>query len=150
MGSAPISFDPASNVEVEKESVSAILEMYCLTGTPLPGGVIKEFPLKGTVIVDSVSGTLSFNGLNWPWWKRGQTAICGFVGYDAGNLLAFDIQGHGNKPQIIPVNAVFPGGVSMSKLVFNLYADLTLPTDFRIALVFHRIGEIYAGAHNIF
>jgi len=99
------------------------------------------------VNVDSVSGTLSFKDLNWSWWKRIlryfgflgglNTAICGFIGCENGNFLAFDIQGDG-KPQIIPVYHKLSSSVTMSKLVLDLYADLTMPTDFRIALTFHR------------
>lgn len=137
MGSQPVSFDPGCAVSVGPNSVSVMTEMYCLAGVALPAGAIKEFDLKQSVTVDSVSGTLSFNGLNWPWWKRGQTAVCGFVGCETDSFLAFDIQGKGD-PQIIPVYASFPAGIVMSKLIFNLYADLTMPTDFRVALVFHR------------
>jgi hypothetical protein len=152
MGSQPISFDEGCAVSVEKDSVSAMIEMYCLTGQSLPGGVLKEFDLNPpeSVIVNSVSGTLSFKDLNWPWWKRLlryfgflgglNTAICGFIGCENGNFLAFDFQGNG-KPQIIPVYHKLTPGVSMSKLTLNLYADLTMPTDFRIALAFHRVNS---------
>lgn len=129
-----INFDPKSVAVVMPDSVCVMAEIYCLEA----GSVTKDFPLGSSVTVDSVSGTLSFQGLNWSIWKFGNTAICGWIGSEKSNLLAFDIQAKGRLPQTIPVSAVFPGGVEMSSVHFNLLADLNMPTDFRAALVFHR------------
>jgi hypothetical protein len=140
-----VSFDPDCAVVVTPDSVTAMIECYCLAA----GTTLKDFDLGETPVkVDAVSGTLSFYGLNWPWWKRllrwfgflgGQsTAICGTIGSSINPLIAFDIQGKGGEPQIIPVSAVFPGGIPLDKLHFDLNPDLALPTDFRTALVFHR------------
>jgi hypothetical protein len=145
-----LNFDAGSAVSVSLDTVSAMAEVYCDS----PGTVTQSFPLLGpdskptTVIVDAVYGTLSYYGLNWSWARRVlawlgfkggiSTAICGWIGTEQSNLLAFDIQGTGSKPINLSVYAVFPGGVSMSSVRFNLYADLATPTDFRAALVFHR------------
>lgn len=129
-----ISFDSGCVVQATPNSVEVILECYCLG----KGTTVKEFPLSPAT-VDSVSGTLSFYGLNWPWWKRGSTAICGWVQNGPDSLLAFDIQGRG-EPQLVSVYHSYSGGIKLDKLVFNFYSDLTLPTDFRMALVFHRIS----------
>lgn len=132
-----VSFDSGCVVWASPHSVTVVTEMYCLGS----GTTIKDFPLKETVTVDSVSGTLSFYGLNWSWWKKlwnGSTAICGTVNSGDDPLIAFDIQGRGADPQIIPVYADFPNGIELSVLRFSLYPDLNLPTDFRVALAFHR------------
>lgn len=144
--SDPINFDPATEVAVQPDSVCVMAEIYC----DKQGGIVKSFALKGAdgnpaeVVVDSVSGTLSFYGLNWSWWRRlkalwngGSTAICGWIGTEDSNLLAFNIQGRGSRPINIPINATFCGR-KMNSVRFDLYADLELPTDFRAALVFHR------------
>lgn len=129
-----VSFDPGCAVSVTPNSVAVMIETYCLS----QGTTVKEFPLSSPVTVDSVVGTYSFYNLNWPWWKRGNTAICGWIGNGVDQLLAFDIQGRG-EPQLIPVSATYTNGITLDKLVCNFYPDLTLPTDFRVALVFHRI-----------
>lgn len=137
--SASVSFDTGCVVEATPRSVVCMVETYCLGSGP----TIKDFPLKESVVVGSVQGTLSFYGLNWSWWKKwsnGNTAICGTIGAGDDPLISFDIQGRGAEPQIIPVYAAFPSGVVMDKLVFNLFPDLNLPTDFRVALAFHRCG----------
>ncbi len=132
-----VSFDPGCVVQATPHSVVAMIETYCLGS----GVTIKDFPLKESVVVGSVQGTLSFYGLNWNWWKKwrnGNTAICGTIGSGDNPLIAFDIQGQGAEPQIIPVYATFEGGIELSVLRFNLFPDLTLPTDFRVALAFQR------------
>jgi hypothetical protein len=129
-----VSFDPSCVVAATPNSVEVMLECYCLGAGP----TTKTFPLP-PVVVDSVSGTLSFYALNWPWYKRGSTAICGWVQNGEDSLLAFDIQGRG-EPQLTSVYHSYPGGIKLDKLVFACYPDLTLPTDFRMALVFHRCG----------
>lgn len=128
-----VSFDHGCVVTATTHSVVVMTEMYCLSS----GTTIKDFKLDKPIVVDSVQGTLSFYGLNWSWWKRGNTAICGMIQSGDDILLAFDIQGKGNQPQIIPVYATFSDGIELSTLRFNLYPDLTLPTDFRVALAFH-------------
>lgn len=129
-----VSFDPGCVVMATPHSVEVMVEAYCLGS----GTTIKSFaPLSA--IVDSVSGTLSFQGLNWPWYKRGNTALAGVISNGQDALLMFDIQGRG-EPQLLSVYHSYPGGIALSQLVFNLYPDLTLPTDFRAALVFHRCG----------
>lgn len=142
-----LNFDAGTAVVVQPDSLCVMAEVYC----DLPGTVVKDYPLANPIKVDAVSGTLSFYGLNWPWWKRilrwfgflgGQsTAICGWIGSSRSNLLAFDIQGIGSNPQLIPVSAVFPSGADIDLVRFNLDADLATPTDFRAALVFHRVKE---------
>lgn len=144
--SDPLNFDPKTAVVVQPDSICVMTEIYC----DAQGSATKTFPLKDAdgkpteVIVDSVSGTLSFYGLNWSWWKRlsalwngGSTAICGWIGTQDSNLLAFDLQGRGSRPINIPVNASF-SALKINAVSFNLLADLTLPTDFRAALIFHR------------
>lgn len=143
-------FDAGCVVAAGSQSVVVMVEMYC-TDNPAKTGnsTVEDFPLPDGVVVDSVSGTLSFYGLNWSWWKRllrwfgflgGQsTAICGTVGTADSSLLLFDIQGIGSEPQTIPVKADFPGGVALGTFLrFNIYPDMAMPTDFRIALSFHR------------
>jgi hypothetical protein len=145
-----LNFDAGSAVEVSPDTVSVMVEVYC----DASGTIIRSFPLLDAagkpqpVVVDAVSGTLSYYGLNWSWSRRLlgwfgfkggiSTAICGWIGNGQSNLLGFDIQGVGSKPVNFPVSAVFPGGVPLSAVLFNLDADLATPTDFRAALVFHR------------
>jgi hypothetical protein len=132
-----VSFDKGSAVVVTPHSVTCMVEAYCLGS----GSTVKDFALKESVVVGSVQGTLSFYGLNWGWykkWRNGNTAICGTIGSGDDPLIAFDIQGRGAEPQIIPVYATFEGGIGLSVLRFNLFPDLDLPTDFRVALAFHR------------
>lgn len=132
-----VSFDLGSVVVVTPHSVACMVECYCLGS----GSTVKGFPLKEAAVVDSVSGTLSFYGLNWSWLKRlwnGNTAICGTINSGDDPLIAFDIQGRGAAPQIIPVYATF-SKLRLETLRFDLYPDLNLPTDFRVALAFHRV-----------
>ena len=133
---ASVSFDSGCVVQVTPLSIYVMTEMYCNS----QGATGKDFNLTEPVTVDSVWGTLSFQGLNWSWWRKlskPNTAICGWVGAPDSPLIVFDFQGNG-QPQMLPVKADFPGGVTLDKLHFELYVDLTLPTDFRVALAFHR------------
>jgi hypothetical protein len=142
-----INFADGSGFTLGESTVSGIVEAWCLTGNE---STQKDFEFKGgPVVVDAVSGTLSFFGMNWSWVKRLKgffgmsggmsTALCGFIGSSRSQLLAFDFQGLGGLPINIPVYAYFPGGVPLDKVHFDLYPDMALPTNFRAALSFHRM-----------
>lgn len=143
-----IDFAPGSSFTVGPDSVWGIVEAWSVLGN---ASTVKDFDLSESVVVDSVSGTLSFFGMNWSWWRRlkgffgsagGQsTALCGVIGSSKSALLAFDFQGLGSTPVNVPVYASFPGGVVLDKVHFDMYPDMALPTNFRAALVFHRISR---------
>jgi hypothetical protein len=142
-----INFAPTSGFTVGPDTVCGIVEAWCVLGN---ASTQKDFELKSEtpIIVDAVSGTLSFFGMNWSWVKRlkgffgsggGQsTALCGTIGSTKSALLAFDFQGLGSTPINIPVHASFPGGVLLDKVHFDMYPDMALPTNFRAALSFNR------------
>lgn len=136
--SASVNFDPGCVVAPTAHGIIIMVECYCLG----PGTTIKDFPLPSPEPIVGLSGTLSFQGLNWSWWRkrivRPNTAICGMIGSTTESFYAFDVQGDGS-PQLIPVEASFPA-ITIDALRFNLFPDLTLPTDFRFAGVLHRAG----------
>lgn len=129
-----INFDPGSAVTVQPNSLCVMAEVFSLA----QGSVVKDFPLERRVSVDAVSGTLSLFNQNWHWYKHGDIALCGWIGGLESYLLTFDLHGNGRDAINVPVQAVFPGGVELDTVRFAMLADMTLPTNFRAALVFHR------------
>lgn len=132
-----VNFDAGCEVIISANRITAMIECYCLGA----GTTIKDFALQNPIAINGYNGTISFQGLNWSWWRKWwkpNTAICGTVGSTMEPFLDFDIQGNG-APQLLAVEDSFPA-MPLDKLRFNLYPDLTLPTDFRVALVLYRCG----------
>lgn len=127
-------FDAGSAISAGPDAVIFITEIY----SHATASASKDFPLQDPVTVDEVAGNLSYYDLNG---RCGGKNIATVFNVDLGNgaILVYDLQSHGGLPFNLPVNASFPGGITMSKLRLTLYDDLCHPTDLRVALAFHRM-----------
>jgi hypothetical protein len=132
----PGGFATGSGVSVTPNSVSFIGEVF----DDGQGTITKDFPLSESVIVDSFSGTISFFGMNGHCGGN-DIATVGFLNNGSDALVIWDLQSHGEIPVNIPVSGSFPSGIPVSKLHFESFNDLCLPTNFRVALTFHRVNE---------
>jgi hypothetical protein len=130
--------DRGCNVSVDSHTVTMITESF--------HGATKaatfDFPLKRPVVIDSVSGTVSYKGMSGACSGQ-EIAVVGFISGtnsatgEGQNLVAYDLYTYGNTPVNIAVNQNFPEGIPIDALHESVYDDLCHVTDFRTALVFH-------------
>lgn len=130
----PGDFATGSAISVGSNQVNLIAEAF----DDGQGTLVKDFPLPSPVQVDAFNGTLSYYGLNGR-CEGNNTATVGYLSSEAGVLTTWDFQSQGNLPINIPIIGSFPGGVPVSNLHIQMYNDLCLPTNFRIAVTFHRV-----------
>ena len=114
---------------VSRDGMNTIAEVF----GDAQGTITKDFPLPEPIIIDTISGTMSFYRLNRH-CRNKDIATVGFLSSEGGALITWNLQDETNGP----VFNYFPGGVSINSLHFEAYNDLCLPTDFRLALTFHR------------
>ena len=129
----PGGFATGSGVSVTPNSVSFIGEVF----DDGQGTILKDFPLTESVIVDSFSGTISFYGLNGR-CDGSNTATVGYLSNGTDTLTAWDLQSQGDKPVNFPISGTFAGGIPLQLIHFQAYNDLCTPTNFRVAVSFHR------------
>ena len=127
--SSPGTVDPGSYAVVEPNEVALIAEVY----DDAQGTITKDFPLSEPVKIDAVSGTVSFHRLNGH-CKGKDIATVGFLSNGSDNLVTWDFQNEVDSP----ITAYFDGGIPASKLHFQAFNDLCLPSDLRLALILHR------------
>lgn len=102
------------------------------------GTIEKDFPLPEEVRVDSYSGTISFMGLNGH-CGGDDIATVGFLNNNSDSLMWWDLQSHGDIPVNFAISGSYPGGIPVKNFHFQSYNDLCLPTNFRLAVTFHRV-----------